>query len=223
MIIARGKKLVMIGDSITDCGRQRPVGEGFGEALGRSYAALIDALLKSAYPMSRIRVVNMGISGNTVRDLKNRWRADVLDLKPDWVSILIGVNDVWRQFDSPLRPEEHVYLEEYEATLEELARLTQKEVEGIILMTPYYMEPNPGDPMRKIMDSYGEAVKRTAGKQGCILVDLQKKFDDYLRYYSAQTINPDRVHPDMVGHTIIARAFLDAVGFEWNCPGQGKP
>ncbi|MDR3193262.1 MAG: SGNH/GDSL hydrolase family protein [Treponema sp.] len=215
MIFKPGRKLVMIGDSITDYERKRPVGEGLGEAMGHSYVVLIDALLKSTYPDSRIRIVNMGNSGDTVRDLKKRWRNDVLDLNPDWVSVLIGVNDVWRQFDSPLRTEEHVYYEEFEETYEQIIQFTEKETEGIILMTPFYMEPNPQEPMRKMIDKYGEAVKKLAKKHNCILVDVQTAFDEYLRYYSAQSITWDRIHPDVVGHTIIARSFLNAVGFEW--------
>jgi lysophospholipase L1-like esterase len=215
MIFKPGQKLVMIGDSITDYERKRPVGEGLGEAIGHSYVAIVDALLKSVYPESRMRIVNMGNSGDTVRDLKKRWRTDVLELNPDWVSVLIGVNDVWRQFDSPLRVEEHVYLEEYEETLGQLITFTRKEVEGIILMTPYYMEPYREDPMRSLMDRYGEAVKRQAEKHGCVLVDLQRDFDEYLKHYSAQSVTWDRIHPDIVGHTIIARAFLRAAGFEW--------
>lgn len=75
---------------------------------------MIDAFLKTTYPQSKIRVINMGTSGDTVRDLKGRWNTDVVDLKPDWLSILIGINDVWRQFDSPLITESHVYPDEYE-------------------------------------------------------------------------------------------------------------
>jgi lysophospholipase L1-like esterase len=215
MIFKSGQKLVMIGDSITDYERKRPVGEGLGEAIGHSYVAIVYAFLKSVYPELRMRIVNMGNSGDTVRDLKKRWRSDVLELNPDWVSILIGVNDVWRQFDSPLRMEEHVYLEEYEETLEQLIMFTKREVEGIILMTPYYMEPNREEPMRSLMDLYGGAVKRQAEKHACILVDLQRCFDEYLRHYSAQSITWDRLHPDIVGHMIISRAFLRAAGFEW--------
>jgi lysophospholipase L1-like esterase len=175
----------------------------------------VDALIKTGYPDSRLRSVNMGNSGDTSRHLKQRWRTDVLDLKPDWVSVLIGINDIWRQFDSPLRTEEHVYLDEYEANLEELITTTKKSVEGIILMAPYYMEPNREEPLRKMADQYAGVVEKLAKKYGCVFVDLQKRFDDYLRFYSAQSISWDRIHPDVLGHTIIARAFLDAVGFEW--------
>src|SRR6478736_2724498 len=119
--IQPNSKLVMIGDSITDCERARPVGEGLFGAIGKGYVGLVDGLLQATRPQQRIRVVNMGIGGNTVRDLDARWQTDVLDQQPDWLSIMIGINDVWRQFDSPLRPEQQVGLEEYETTLRELA------------------------------------------------------------------------------------------------------
>src|SRR5438046_2824066 len=100
MLLGKNSKLVMIGDSITDCGRNRPVGEGYSGALGNGYVSLVDALLGSVYFHHGIRVVNMGSSGETVRDLRRRWQSDVVDLKPNWVSIMIGINDVWRQFDA---------------------------------------------------------------------------------------------------------------------------
>ena len=97
--LQKGEKLVMIGDSITDVGRARPIGEGRADdALGRGYVMMVDALLGAVYPERLIRVINMGVSGNTTRDLKARWQTDVLDLKPDWLSIMIGANDVWRQY-----------------------------------------------------------------------------------------------------------------------------
>src|SRR4029453_7463195 len=119
-------KLVMIGDSITDVGRARPIGEGRADdALGRGYVMMVDALLGAGYPERMIRVINMGVSGNTTRDLKARWQTDVLDLKPDWLSIMIGANDVWRQYDSPKQTERHVLIDEYEKNLVELVSSTK--------------------------------------------------------------------------------------------------
>ncbi len=86
----------------------------------------------------------MGISGNTVRDLNARWDTDVVALKPDWVCVLIGINDVWRQFDSPNQHEQHVPLDEYERTYDALITRTLKFARGMVLMTPYYMRgPQP--------------------------------------------------------------------------------
>ena len=215
MKIENGSKLIFIGDSVTDFERARPCGEGLFGGIGKSYVGLVDALLKTTYPDSRIRVINMGVSGNTTRDLKDRWQSDVLDLHPDWLGILIGINDVWRQFDTPLITENHVGLEEYEQNLTGLIEQTLSNLKGLILMTPYFMEPNREDPMRIRMDQYGAVVKRLAAKYGTVLVDLQSAFDSYFRYYHSASINWDRIHPEIVGHMLIAREILKQLDYQW--------
>ena len=116
MKVAANSKVVFIGDSITDCGRFKTAGagEGWPNALGNGYVQQVDALLGSTYPQLNLRIVNVGNGGDTVRALKARWQSDVLDLKPDWLSVMIGTNDVWRQFDCPRQKEWHVYPEEFE-------------------------------------------------------------------------------------------------------------
>lgn len=215
MLIEAGSKLVMIGDSVTDCDRTKPVGEGPFGALGNGYVDDVAALLEVAYPELKIRVVNMGTSGNTVRDLKNRWQTDLLDLKPDWVSIMIGINDVWRQYDTPRITEWQVQLDEYAETLEELVKTTLPKVKGLVLMTPYYIETNKEDAMRATMDKYGKVVKELAEKYNTVFVDTQAVFEKVLQHCHSANIAWDRVHPNHTGHLAIARAFLDAIGFEW--------
>ena len=107
-------------------------------------------------------MINMGISGNQARDLEARWETDVMAHRPDWVSVLIGINDVWRQFDSPYMPETHVSPEDFEAACTRLIERTLPHVQGMILMSPYFMEPNRLDPMRARMDEYGVIVRRLA-------------------------------------------------------------
>lgn len=216
MKLSKHDKLVMIGDSITDCGRGRPVGEGLGEGLGRGYVSLVDGLLQTVYPQLAIRVVNVGTSGNTVRDLAERWQTDVLDLAPDWLSIMIGTNDVWRQYDQPFIKESHVYAEEYEETLSALVERTLTHVKGIVLMTPFYLEPNRDDAMRRTMDLYGGIVKRIADNHGTLFVDTQAAFDRVLAHIYPATIAWDRVHPSASGHVTLAKAFVDALGFSWH-------
>lgn len=209
--IAPGSRLLFIGDSITDANRARPVGEGDG--LGAGYVALVHAFLQATYPQHRIRVLNTGISGNTVRDLKARWQTDVLDLRPDWISIMIGINDVWRQFDRPLQRELHVYADEYETTLNELVATTKTHVRGLVLMTPFYLEPNRQDPMRRTMDQYGRIVRKIATRHGALFCDTQAAFDRVLKHVYPAALAWDRVHPNLTGHLILAEAFLKTVGF----------
>ena len=215
MKISKSSRWVMIGDSITDCGRVRPVGEGKDEALGKGYVNIVDAMLTAACPQLGIRVTNMGLGGNTVRGLKERWQTDVIDLKPDWLSIMIGINDVWRHFDRPKQKEILVGIEEYEQTLTELVERTLPLVKGMILMTPYFLDPNPDEPMRAMMDRYGCIVKKLAKKHAAILVDTQAAFDSVLQHVHPMALALDRVHPALAGHAIIARALLKALDFQW--------
>jgi lysophospholipase L1-like esterase len=216
MIFEHADKIVMIGDSITDCGRIRPVGEGKSDALGSGYVSLAHALLHCVYPELSLRIVNMGISGNTTRNLVERWETDVLELRPDWVSIMIGINDVWRQYDRPTIKEELVFLEEYRRNLDELVKSTLPHVKGIILLSPYYIESNTSDAMRKTMDEYREAVKVISENYGTLYVDIQACFDALLSEMYPAELAWDRVHPTSTGHMAIARGFLDKVGFQWH-------
>lgn len=211
MKIAPNSKLMFIGDSITDCERARPVGEGLFGAVGEGYVAIVEGLLAAIHPGYAIRVVNMGTSGNTVVDLKARWDADVIALKPDWLVIMIGVNDVWRQFDSYRQTEIHVSPDTYARTLGALVERTLPTVQGLVLMSPFYIEPYRGDAMRQRMDEYGAIVKQTAARHGVPFVDVQAAFDHVLQFMNANAIAWDRVHPNNIGHAVIAKAFLNAI------------
>ena len=213
MLIKAGQKLVFIGDSITDFERARPVGEGLFGAIGKSY---VEGMMAAARPDDHIRVVNMGISGNTVLDLQDRWQSDVLDLCPDWLAVYIGINDVWRQFDTPLQTEKHISPALFESVYRELIERVKPTLKGgLILMTPHFLELNKADPMRIRMDEYADIVRRLAGEYGALLVDTQAAFDEFLQHNHPMVINWDRIHPNVMGHCILARAFLKAVEYEF--------
>ena len=212
MLLEKNDTLLFIGDSISDYERKRPVGEGLFNALGHSYVACAGALLNCMYPELHLRVINMGVSGNQVRDLDARWQTDVMDLKPQWVSVLIGINDVWRQFDCPQMPETHVSLQEYEETYARLIERTLPNVKGMILMSPYFMEPNRLDPMRVRMDEYGAIVRRLAEQYGLVFVDLQAAWDALFAHMHPCNIAWERIHPNQTGCMYIAKQLLAAVG-----------
>lgn len=213
MKLTPDSKFVLIGDSITDAGRD-PSGEATpwgASGHGRGYVGLIEAWLGATRPQDRIRVVNRGVGGNTVRELKACWQADVIDLKPDWLSVMIGINDVWRQFDTPLRFEGHVYIEEYTATLDELLTRTRPLVKGLVLATPFVIDNHRDEPMRKKIDAYGLAVRELAAKHDALFVDTQAVFDGLLAHIPATALAWDRIHCNQTGHMALARAFLKAV------------
>ena len=209
MIFNDMDRIVFAGDSVTDMGSQQPVGEGLFDNLGHGYVRTIDNLLGAFYPQIKLRITNSGISGNTSRDLLARFDRDVVELNPDWVSICIGINDVWRQFDSPAIPDGHVLPDEYERNIEEMIVRIKDKVKGVFILSPYYIEPNKADAMRKRMDEYVEICERLAKKHGCRFINLQEVFADYCKYRHSAYIAWDRVHPNQVGAVVIAKAFLE--------------
>ena len=216
MKIAKNEKLLLIGDSVTDAGRSRPVAEGLFNPHGTGYPNIVQGLLTAVYPDLFVRVVNMGVSGNTTRDLRARWKTDVIDLKPDWVSVMIGINDIWRQFDVPHMPETHVLPDEYAANLDALVAQTIPLVKGMLVISPVYWEPNKTDAMAALTMRYGEICKNIAARRGAIFVDAQAAADAALRHCHSAYIAWDRVHPNIPGHNIIAREVLNAIGFDFN-------
>lgn len=215
MIFENMDRIVFAGDSVTDMGSTQPIGEGIDEDVGRSYVRVVENMLKAWYPELALRITNSGTSGNTSRDLLQRYQRDVVDLHPQWVSICIGINDIWRQFDCPAFSDWQVFPNEYEANLEKMILSVKDTAKGIILMTPFYMEPNREDRLRKRTDEYVTICKKLAKEHGCILVDLQAMFDRYFTHRHSSYISLDRVHPNQTGATLIAREFLKSCNFDF--------
>jgi lysophospholipase L1-like esterase len=209
--IKPGARLLFIGDSVTDCGRQRPIGTGPLDALGQGYVAEVDKLLRVEHPRRPVRITNMGVSGNTVRDLSKRWDKDVLALAPEWLAVMIGVNDVWRQFDWVNRSGA-VLPDDFELTYEMMLRRTRPNLKGLVLMTPFYVESDRSDLMRQKIDAYGAIVKELARRHEALLVDTQAAFDRVLRRLDFKLLAADRVHPTEIGHNVLAYAFVRALG-----------
>lgn len=216
MIFENMDRIVFAGDSVTDMESEQPVGEGLFDNLGRGYVRVIENLLAVCYPEISLRITNSGVSGNTSRDLLERFQRDVVDLKPDWASICIGINDVWRQFDSPAIVSCQVLPQEYEENVEKMICMIKDSVKGIFILSPYYIEPNRQDRLRARMDEYVEISRHLAAKYHCRFVDFQKIYEEYCQIRHSSYIAWDRVHPNQVGATLMARAFLAQCGFDYN-------
>ena len=212
----KGDILVMAGDSVTDCGRMYESLPGGWGSFGDGYVNFVDAFLAAIYPDYRILVANKGVSGNTILDLEARWDKDVLALDPDWVSVMIGVNDVWRQFDGLLMNNRDILPEEFESVYEKLIEKTLPKVKGMILISPIMMEPNDNHPMKKRVCEYALIAKKLAEKYNLIYVDAQAKIDEFLKHLNEYILCSDRVHPNNKGHAIISKAILDAIEIDWH-------
>ena len=216
MIFQNNDRIIFAGDSVTDMGSNQPLGEGLSDKVGRGYVRVVENMLAVWYPELNFRITNAGTSGNTSRDLLARFERDVTSQNPDWVSICIGINDVWRQFDVPAILDAAVLPDEYERNVESMILAVKKKVKGIFILSPYYIEPLIEDPMRRRMDEYGEICRRLAEKHGCEFVDLQRMFSDYCKYQHSSRLAWDRVHPNQMGATLMAREFLRHTGFDFS-------
>ncbi|WP_420596166.1 SGNH/GDSL hydrolase family protein [Deinococcus sp.] len=199
------QRWVFIGDSITDTGRREDP-EGFGNG----YVSRIREQLLVDDPACQTEFINRGVSGDTVRDLARRWQRDVTALRPDLLSIKIGVNDVWRSFDST--PDQAVDAKEYRATLRGLLGKASTLNCRLVLVTPFLVESNRQDAMRREVENRAAIVTELASEFGAVLVDLQPAFDAAMDASSPSLWAGDRVHPSGPGHLLIARAWLRAVG-----------
>ena len=205
MFFKDGQHILLIGDSITDCGRRNE-----DAPYGRGYVSLLRAFTTARHPDARLTWTNHGISGNTIRNLAERWEADALAPHPDWLSVMIGINDVWRAFDG--HPELAVPLPEYVETLRTLLRRAVEETGcRLILADPYIIEPDRTEPQRAASDTFVTAVAGLAEEFDAVHIPTQRVFDAALANTGSQNWANDRIHPNLAGHALIADAFMKAL------------
>ncbi|AWN22866.1 GDSL family lipase [Deinococcus irradiatisoli] len=195
---------VFIGDSITDADRREDA-QGYGDG----YVARLREQLLVNDPACRTAFLNRGVGGDTVRHLMRRWHRDATALRPDLLSVKIGVNDVWRAFSG--RPEEAVGADEYRAVLRGLLGEASALECRLVLITPFLVEPDRRDRMRLDVERRAGIVSELAAEFGAALVDLQPAFDAAMAASSPEVWAPDRVHPSGPGHLLIARTWLGTV------------
>lgn len=193
------------GDSITDAGRSRED----DSLLGNGYPMMIGSWYYSRFPEARVTFLNRGISGNRVKDLQARFEKDFIGLRPTWISILIGVNDCWRRYDSndPTSAEE--YEERYRELLTGLRRNSDAK---LILCEPFLLHVTPEiAKWREDLDPKINAVRKLAKEFGALLAPLDGVFTDAAGKQPLGFWSADGVHPTSAGHALIARAWLETV------------
>ncbi|MDD3766999.1 MAG: SGNH/GDSL hydrolase family protein [Eubacteriales bacterium] len=206
MIISKNATVLFQGDSITDCGRDREK-----DTLGSGYPSLVAAMVGSKYPHLGIKFINRGISGNRAKDLCERWDKDCIDLKPDVLSILIGINDTWRRYDSNDPTSADEYYENYKQILSK----TREKLGDIpiIIMEPFVL-PCPQDRIswREDLDPKIQKTRQLAREFGCIYIPLDGIFAQNSIVVEPTFWAADGVHPSPQGHALIARHWMDAAG-----------
>lgn len=197
-------RVLFIGDSITDAGRDRSddgsLGSGYVAEVARTYSGSSEG----------VRFLNRGISGNRVRDLKARWQADCLDLKPDLLSIMIGVNDTWRRYDK----DDPTSAEAFEADLDTILTRVTTELPDtrLVVLEPFLLPVSDAQALwREDFDPKLAAVRHQAVKHNATLVPLDVALTEAAAKSSPAKLAHDGVHPTPEGHALIARTWLSVV------------
>jgi acyl-CoA thioesterase-1 len=193
------------GDSITDAGR----GALDPENLGSGYAMMAASWFSAAFPEKEVTFLNRGIGGNRAIDMENRWERDCIDLTPSWVSIMIGINDTWRAFDSG----DPTSSEAYEASLRTILTRTRDALAAQLILVEPFVLPYPEDRLawRTDLDPRIRIVRAFADEFNALLVPLDGIMNAAAEKRPPSFWAPDGVHPTPAGHALIAQSWLRAV------------
>jgi lysophospholipase L1-like esterase len=200
------------GDSITDSGRNKEDSSfNTSRALGSGYPMLAGASLLEKYASLNLKVYNKGISGNKVYQLAERWEKDCLDIKPDILSILIGVNDIWHTLNGTYNGTIEIYRNDFTALLER----TKKALPDVKLII---CEPFAVPGVKAVNDKwypefygYQKTSREIALQFGATFIPYQKIYDEAGKQAPGVYWTGDGVHPTLAGAQLMAQAWLEAI------------
>lgn len=205
LCIQPGARILFQGDSITDAGRDY----ANDQQLGGGYPHMVAAWLSARFPALNLTFLNRGISGNRIYDLEARWTDDCIALQPDWLSILIGINDTWRHYDSNLPSP----ADEFEACYRRLLDRVKAETSArIVLLEPFVLPSLPDRvTWREDLDPRIAAVRRVAREYQALYIPLDGLFAAASTQREPAFWSGDGVHPSPAGHALISQAWIHAV------------
>lgn len=198
--IGRGTRVLFTGDSITDTGRRDGVGGGLGDGYVRRIA--------DATEFDGVEVVNTGIGGDTSADLLARFPRDVLAHRPDVLSILVGINDTWRRYDS----DSETSVESYTANLRTMLSAARDSGIALVLVEPFLLPVlRSQKSWREDLDPKIAAVRALAAEFDAALVPADVDLTRLAESEGAAALASDGVHPTAAGHDVIARSWIRTV------------
>lgn len=209
--LAKASVVLFQGDSITDCGRGRE-GTAPNLALGHGYASGVAGWLLAHKPSLGLSIFNRGISGNRIVDLAARVKSDVINLRPDVLSILIGVNDTWHEFGGRCNG---VAVPKYTRVFREFLTEVKEALPAIqlVLCEPFVLPCGvvTGEWVAE-MDQRRAAVATLSREFGAVFIPFQNLFDEAMKEAPAPYWAADGVHPTEAGHTRMAEAWIRGTG-----------
>ena len=211
--LSKGETILFQGDSITDCGRNREKENEVNQQsqLGLGYPLFAAANILAGHAEKDLKIYNRGISGNKVFQLAERWDKDCIHLRPDILSILIGVNDFWHAKSDKYAGT----IVEYETDYRNLLTRTKKELPEvkIIICEPFIIHGGSAldETWKEEFAPYQKVAKSLAREFELRFVPFQSVFDEALKKAPAQYWGADGVHPSMAGAQLMAQAWQKAV------------
>jgi lysophospholipase L1-like esterase len=200
------------GDSITDSGRNKE-DTGFNTArnLGSGYPMLAGAAILNKYEALNLKIYNKGISGNKVFQLAERWDIDCLDLKPDVLSILIGVNDIWHKLNGTYNGTAEIYRNDYIALLERTIKALPNV--KLIICEPFAVKGVKAvdDKWYPEFFDYQKAAKDIARQFKATFIPFQSVYDEAQKRAPGSYWTGDGVHPSLAGAQLMAKAWMKAL------------
>lgn len=211
-IFQPGDTVLFQGDSITDAGRDKELTSEANSqpAFGHGYAWMAASQLLVGWPAGNLKCYNRGISGNKVYQLADRWQTDCLDLQPDVLSILIGVNDIWHTLNGNYDGTVEIYERDYHA----LVKRTKQALPSVklIICEPFVLRCGAvNDKWFPEFDGYRAAAKRVADEAQAHFVPFQSMFDQAVEFAPPEHWAHDGVHPSDFGAALMAYTWLKTV------------
>jgi lysophospholipase L1-like esterase len=210
--LSKDNVILFQGDSITDAGRNKE-DPGFNTAriLGSGYAMLAAADILNDFAPLGPKIYNRGISGNKVYQLAERWDKDCLELKPDILSILIGVNDFWHKLNGNYSGTIEIYRNDFTALLERTLKALPNV--KLIICEPFAVigVKAVDDKWYPEFNEYRKAAAEIASRFGAIFIPFQKIFDEAVRKAPGSFWTGDGVHPSLAGAQLMADAWAEVI------------
>jgi lysophospholipase L1-like esterase len=210
--ISKDDVILFQGDSITDAGRKRDkTNPNQASALGSGYAMIAASGLLYNYAGKNLKVYNRGISGNKVYQLADRWDNDTFNLKPNVLSILVGVNDFWHTLVNGYKGTIKTYRDDYK-TLLDRTKQTLPDVK-LIIGEPYAVigVKSVDEKWYPAFNEYRKAAREIAASYGAVFIPYQSIYDKAQKLAPGAYWTADGVHPTLAGARLMAHAWMEAV------------
>ena len=207
-----GDTVLLQGDSITDAGRKRDNADANNpSALGSGYAMIAGSELLYLHPQKNLKTYNRGVSGDKVYQLAARWDKDCLDLKPNVLSILVGVNDYWHKHNKQYNGTIEIYKNDYMALVER----TKKALPDVklIIGEPYALKDIKAvdDTWYPEFPEYQKAAREVADHFDAVFIPYQSVYDKATKSAPGVYWTADGVHPTLAGAQLMAHAWMETV------------